>query len=308
MSFESFRKSRGNGSSLLQKIENASIFKKESEYYYPELDQDGKATSVIRFLPSKNEDELPYVTVYSHAFKGNDNRWLFQNLCPSTYGKPCAICATNSELWNTQIKENQDVVRERKRKKSYIFNIVVIRDSSNPSNNGKVFQYSCGTGIFNKILSAMKPAFEDEAPMNPFDVFEGNNFILRIKRDPSKNGMITYEDSKFDTKNTAIADSDAELEKIYNEMKDLNHFIDPSRSEPEENILRRLPEAYSAYKFLSINKQQSVMKSAEPAKIKESVSSESEKLPWDDVPETGAPSEGGMSDDDLEYFRKLAQN
>ena len=68
----------------------------------------------------------------------------------------------NRELWNSGIESDKDVVRKQKRKLSYYANVYVVKDPTNPQNEGGVFLYKFGKKIFDKIMEAMQPEFEDE--------------------------------------------------------------------------------------------------------------------------------------------------
>lgn len=149
-------------------------------------------------------------------------------------------CEINSKMWNTEEPKKQEIVRQRKRRKNYFFNILVVKDSEQPEKEGKVFPFMCGSQIFNMIVENMKPQFGEE-PKNPFDLFEGNNFHLRIMRDPSSK-QITYKKSKFDEKKTAIFNGDeTKLEEVYNSMIDLKKFIKGS----VQDYSKRIRDAYS---------------------------------------------------------------
>ena len=57
---------------------------------------------------------------------------------------------------------------EQKRKLSYYANIYVVQDKANPENEGKVFLYKFGKKIFDKIMEAMQPEYEDETANQSF--------------------------------------------------------------------------------------------------------------------------------------------
>ncbi len=82
----------------------------------------------------------------------------------------------------TVVETDKDTVRKQKRKLSYYANIYVVQDKANPQNEGKVFLYKFGKKIFDKIMEAMQPEFEDETPINPFDFWQGANFKLKLKK------------------------------------------------------------------------------------------------------------------------------
>jgi hypothetical protein len=213
MSFANLKKSRGTGA-LAQKVKDAQTKgTRESEFYYPQIDKEkGTANVVIRFLPPKDDDCPPYVTHYGHGFKGDDGKWVIVDLCPTACGQECPICARNSELWNSGVEENKKVVSLRKRKKSFIANILVIKDPKNPENEGKVFPFKFGSSIMGKVMGAIEPKFEGDESIDPFDMWDGANFNLRIARDPAKQNQVTYEASSFEGKSELFPGNDKQKE------------------------------------------------------------------------------------------------
>lgn len=238
--FSELRKSRGNGiSNLLKEVEKLSSAGNSSDdgtYWQPEVDKVGNGQAVIRFLPAAPDNEYPWVRVFSHGFKNKaSGKWFIDN-CPTTLSMECPVCAANNELWNTGTKENQDIVRERKRKLHYVANILVIKDSKNPDNEGKVFKFKFGTKIFEKIKNAMQPQFEDETPIDPFDFWEGANFKLKICK---VEGYRNYDRSEFESP-SPIADSDAEIEEIWKKEHDLKELVSESQFKSYKELEKRL--------------------------------------------------------------------
>jgi hypothetical protein len=107
----------------------------------------------------------------------------------------------------------------------------VISDPQHPENNGKVFLFSFGKTILDKINALLNPEFEDEKPVAAFDYWEGADFRLRIKK---KDGYTNYEDSTFDAPSQLADDKD--LEKIHEKTYDLGEFLDPSRFKTYEQL------------------------------------------------------------------------
>jgi hypothetical protein len=165
-------------------------------------------------------NEFPYVKIYNHGFKLNGS-WFIEN-CPTTLGKPCPVCEANTVLWKTEVKENQDIVRNRKRGLRYISNILVLSDPKHPENEGKVFLFKYGAKIFNKLMEAIKPEFEDEQSFNPFDFWEGANFKLKIR---NVENYKNYDKSEFETPGP-LFESDEAMEKVWGLQYDLNEFLD----------------------------------------------------------------------------------
>lgn len=241
-SFDQLRKNRGAFSSqILKEVEklstnNNTSDKDDDRFWQPEVDKVGNGSAVIRFLPAAPENDYAWVRVFKHSFKNEANgRWYIED-CNSTINEPCYCCERNSELWNTGTKENQDIVRTRKRKLSYIANVLIVRDAKNPENEGKIFMFKFGKKIFDKIKAALEPKFEDETPINPFDLWEGANFKLKITTGEDK--YRNYDSSTFDVQ-SAISDDDEEIERIWKGCHDLRPFVDPTKFKSVDDQKKR---------------------------------------------------------------------
>ena len=198
MSFSQLKKkSQANIDALsreIDKISKGSESYKDDRFWAPERDKSGNGYAVIRLLPPSDGEDLPWARMFSHGFQGKGG-WFIEN-CPTTLGLPCPVCEGNNELWNSGVESDKEIARNRKRKLSYISNIYVVSDPANKQNEGKVFLYKYGKKIFDKISEKMKPQFEDESPMNPFDYWVGANFKLKIR---TVQGYVNYDKSEFDT-------------------------------------------------------------------------------------------------------------
>lgn len=168
--------------------------------------------------------------VYNHGFKHN-GKWLIEN-CPTTIGLPCPICEANGDLWNTGIKENQDIVRNRKRKIKYISNILVLSDSKRTQNEGKIFLFSYGTKIFKKLMNAIEPEFEDEKSFNPFDFWDGAPFKLKIR---NEEGYRNYDKSEFGDCGS-LFESDEAMEEVWKNEYPLLDFIAPKQFKSYDDL------------------------------------------------------------------------
>lgn len=221
---------------LIKQVEklNDNGPKEDERFWKPVMDKGGTGSAIIRFLPAPEGCDLPWVQVWSHAFQSN-GKWIIDN-CLTTIGQQCPVCEANRELWNTGSKDNQNIVRDRKRKLSYFANIYVVKDPANPQNEGKVFLYKFGKKIFDKISAAMQPEFDDEEPINPFDFWKGANFKLKLVK---KDGYWNYDKSEF-APSSALLDDDDELEAIYKSLHNLNDFIAPSEFKSYDDLKKRL--------------------------------------------------------------------
>ena len=216
MSFSNLKRQSGNLDKLTKAIEKLNTSESggsDDNYWKCETDKGGNGMATIRFLPTPEidgDEGLPWVKMYSHGFQGPGG-WFIEN-CLTTKNQECCVCKLNSEAWNSGIEANKDVARSRKRRLNYISNIYVIDDPKHPENNGKVFLYRYGKKIFEKISEAMNPAFPDEKPINPFDLWEGANFKLKIRK---VDGYQNYDKSEFES-SSPLHNDDSKLESIYN--------------------------------------------------------------------------------------------
>jgi hypothetical protein len=154
----------------------------------------------------------------------------------TTIGGKDPLGEYNRELWNTGTEANKETVRKQKRKLSYYSNIYVVKDPTNPQNEGKVFLFKFGKKIFDKILNAMQPEFEDEEPINPFDFWGGANFKLKIVK---KDGYWNYDKSEFDRPAPLLDDDDA-METIWKKEYSLAAVVAPDQFKSYEDLEKRL--------------------------------------------------------------------
>ena len=198
------------------------------------VDKTGNGHAVIRFLPAPKGEDLPWVRVWDHGFQGPGG-WYIENSL-TTLGKKDPASEYNSKLWNSGLESNKNIARKQKRRLSHFANILVVNDPSNPDNNGKVFLFKFGKKIFDKVNDLMNPEFDDETPVNPFDLWEGANFKLRARQ---YEGFRNYDKSEFE-KSSAIFDDDAELEKLWNQEYSLQEFLDPKNFKSYDELKERL--------------------------------------------------------------------
>lgn len=202
----------------------------DNRFWTPDIDKSGSGFAIVRFLPPVDGEETPYVKIFSHGFK-HGTKWFIEN-CPTTIGQSCPVCEANNELWETDIKENQDIVRRRKRQIRYISNIIVLSDAKRPQNEGKIFLFSYGQKIFSKLMGAIEPEFADETPFNPFDFWAGAPFKLKIR---NFEGFRNYDKSEFGECGP-LSDSDEKLESIWKAEFKLQEFIQPNQFKPYDEI------------------------------------------------------------------------
>ena len=290
-SFANLKRNRSDFAKLTKAVEQTTQTseggsKDDTRFWQPEVDKAGNGMAVIRFLPAPQadgEDALPWVRVFSHGFQGPGG-WLIDN-CLTTLNEKCPVCEHNNTLWNSGIEANKDIARKQKRKLSYVANIMVISDPSNPANEGQVRLYKFGKKIFDKITEAMNPDFADETPVNPFDMWEGANFKLKIR---NVEGYRNYDKSEFASKSAIFEGDDEKLEQLWKSEFGLKEFSEKKQFKPYEQLKSRLDKVLGFEGTV-----------APKTKAIDSL----DTLKEEDVPfDTSS-----VEDEDLDYFKSLAE-
>jgi len=276
----------------VQKDESPATEKKsyvDERLWKPNVDKAGNGYAVIRFLPAPEGEELPWVRVWNHAFQGPTGQWYIENSL-TTLNQKDPVSEYNTQLWNSGVESDKEIARKQKRKLKYYSNIYVVSDPSNPENEGKIFLYAYGKKIFDKLMEAMQPAFEDETPINPFDFWEGANFKLKIRK---VDGYWNYDKSEFESA-SALKTSDEELESIYKGEYSLQEFMAPSNFKSYDELKTRLDAVLTGSVVTGKTAAQMVEEEEVPAPTFKS------------EPTPQPASVGDDEDDAMSYFEKLA--
>ena len=278
------------------KTENAPQEKKsyvDERLWKPELDKTGNGYAVIRFLPAVKGEELPWVKVWNHAFQGPTGQWYIENSL-TTIGQKEPVSELNTQYWNTGLESDKEIARKQKRKLQYFSNIYVVEDPKHPENNGKVFLFRFGKKIFDKIMEAMQPAFDDEVAINPFDFWKGANFKLKIRK---VDGFWNYDKSEFETA-SVLFDDDDKLEKVWKKQYALTEFSAPTNFKSYDELKKRLDAVLTGTVTVGSAATTSVTVD-EPT---ETVTVDTKEEPAPSV------SVSDDEDDSISYFEKLAED
>jgi hypothetical protein len=288
------KKSKSGMEDLIKKMEDQTKAKegfKDDRFWRPEQDKSGNGFAIIRFLPTVDGEEVPWAKVYNHAFQGPGG-WYIENSL-TTIGQKDPVGELNNQLWNSGLESDKDLARIRKRKLTYTSNIYVVSDPANPQNEGKVFLYRYGTKIFEKIQEAMKPEFNDEEPINPFDFWKGANFRIKIRK---VGGFTNYDKSEFDSQ-SVLFDDDAKLEKIWKSQYPLLPLVDSSNFKSYDELKTRMQEVLGGDVRATAPNSSKTAEDVSDELVEKKPSLKSKKPVEQDVDDES---------DALSYFQKLA--
>lgn len=303
MSFAALKRNRTDLGKLVEAAtgtEQKAESRNDDRFWQPTRDKAGNGYAVIRFLPGNADAPTPWVRYWDHFFKGPTGQWYVEKSLTSI-GKPDPLAEANAKLWNEDgSEEAKRIVRERKRNLRYVANVLIISDPANPENEGKVKLYRFGKKIFDKIMDSLQPQFPDEAPMNPFDMWDGADFTLKIRK---VEGYPNYDASAFKAPSELYAGDDEAKENMYNQQHDLSEWSEPSNYKSYDELKTRL----------AIVLGESTPRTRQQVEDLDDEIPEFEKraAPAPSAPSVPEPqmatAESSMDDDDtMAYFSKLA--
>ena len=299
MSFSNLKRNRNSISDLVSaaSVGDSPTEKKsyvDERQWKPTVDKAGNGYAVLRFLPAPEGNELPWVRYWDHGFKGPTGQWYIEKSLTSI-GQQDPVGELNSRLWNSGIESDKETARTQKRRLHYVANVLVESDPANPQNEGKVFLYTFGKKIFDKIMDVMQPQFQDEDPVNPFDFWEGASFKLKIR---NVEGYRNYDKSEFASPAPLLGGDDGELEQVYEQLFDLNEFTDPAQYKTYDELKARLALVLGESAPRTVQAENSLSAVREPTPIRSASAAEPEAV-------VANLSDDG-EEDTLSYFAKLA--
>jgi hypothetical protein len=230
-------------SAQLAKITGPTASNDDDRFWVPSVDKSGNGFAIIRFLDSPKGEDVPFVRLWEHRFKGPMGSWYVEK-CLTTLGKQDPVAEHNNVLWNSGAESDKALARDRKRKLVFISNICIIKDPQKPENEGKVFLFRYGKKIYDKLNDQMNPPGGEDR-INPFDFWNGANFKMKMR---TVEGYRNYDMSSFDSP-TALAETDEEIEAIWKREYPLQPFLDEKTFKSYEELSARLDRVLGSSKF-----------------------------------------------------------
>jgi hypothetical protein len=147
---------------------------------YPELGKDGVYKSLVRFLPNVANPKKSKIHQYYVWLKDPIDGTNMKAICPSTVGKKSILKDIFWKLKNSTSAKDQDIAKSFSRKEDFYSLIQIVKDPNRPDLEGKIMFFKFGRKVNDLIEQQIKPEFGN--PSNPYDLFEGKNFGLHVRK------------------------------------------------------------------------------------------------------------------------------
>lgn len=312
--FANLKKRSGNTnfSKLQDKLKNEgkTQYEADSRYWKLEVDKAGNGFATIRFLDAPvgkdgEQEAYPYVQMYEYSFQYKPTGKWYINLSRKTLGPDEAdpVDEAWADLWN---QGRKDEAKQFSRSTRYVANILVVSDSKHPENNGKVFLYKFGPRIFQKLQGAISPEFEDEKPLNPFDMWKGANFKLKAR---NLDNQRSYDKSEFESPEP-ISDDDAVIEKIWSKAYSLEAEIAPDKFKTYDQLKAHFNRVIGAV-GQAVNSNNSPRAEAPSTHQKESAAlgvEHHDEAPFDGGQPVASASQAASDEAELAAYKKLLED
>jgi len=198
----------------------------DTRFWKLSRDEKGDGGAIIRFLPDPNN--TPFIKMTRINAQNSKKGYFVSEWSPQSIGLKCPFNEKFSELWEQDQKTKAKTMGRSFR---FITNIKVIKDPSNPANEGKIFLYDMSKTMIDMLQENMIQTEQmkalDESPIAVFNPLAGNNFIVKVKN--GDNDFPTYASSKFSDKESSIyVDSAAATKDILENAFKLGDFYEPT--------------------------------------------------------------------------------
>lgn len=180
-------------------------------------------TYIVRLIPNVNNPERTLFHYYNHTWKSNLSNNIVSVLCPNTYGEKCPIDEYRSKIYNSKDQNEIDKMRPIKRNENWLVNVFVVKDPTNPENQGKVKILRYGRQLSRIIESAISGDDSDEFGSKIFDLSE-NGCNLKIKVEKNEGGYPTYVGSKFMF--PSVLEGGTDTDSLYSSIHELDSIFE----------------------------------------------------------------------------------
>lgn len=218
-------------------------YEEDTRYWQPEVDKKtGLGNAIIRFLPTSENDDAPFVTLYEHGFQRAGGWYIEKSRTSISPDEKDPVIEMNDRLWKAGGDSKLSVqgvdggITGSKRKKYFISNIYVVKHDARPEDEGKVFLFKYGAKIKLKIDELLVPEDAGEDVIDVTNLWEGANFSMKITRQGRHRN---YDTSKF-LKQSQLLPTDEAMEAVYLKAYTLKDEIAADKFKSYDQLAERL--------------------------------------------------------------------
>lgn len=180
-------------------------------------------TYIVRLIPNVEAPDRTLFHYYHHMWKSVVTNQTVSVLCPNTYGEGCPIDEYRSKVYSTKNQDQIDAIKPLRRNENWLVNVYVVKDPTNPENQGQVKILRIGKKLFNVISEAIGGEDAEEFGQRIFDLSDkGCN--LRIKVEQNQGGYPDYAASKF--LSPSALEGSPDVDEIYKSVKSLDTIFE----------------------------------------------------------------------------------
>jgi len=237
-------------------------------------------TYVVRLLPNLKSTQNTFYHYFHHMWKSVITNQTVATLCPSTYGERCPIDEYRSKIYRTKDDAQIEDIRPISRNENWLVNVLVVKDPTNPENEGTVKILRCGKQLFKIINSAISGDDAEEFGAKVFSLGE-DGCSLRIKVEENEGGYPSYVSSRF--LSPGPLPFQVIEENIYDQVFTLEDVFEKKSYEEVKHLLD--------VHFLGNEHEQTTELSSENRHVEESVLRNSVETPSEDPINTIDPAD-----------------
>jgi hypothetical protein len=230
---------------------------------YPELGKDGVYKALIRFLPNVANPKKSKIHKYYVWLKDPIDNSNFVADCPSTVGKKSILKDIFWKLKNSPSAKDQELAKSFARKEDYYSLVQIVKDPNHAELEGKVMVFKFGKKVADLIEQQIKPEYGN--PCNPYDLFEGKNFGIHVRKVGDWNNydlcQFVGEKGPISIDGTAVEKSDSDQKRIVEYLKkgpqdlvdkyDYKEWTDEDRDKITSIIRNIVPDGRMVAEILS---------------------------------------------------------
>ena len=191
-------------------------------------------TYIVRLIPNVEDFDKTIFHYYSHIWQSRVDQKLVNVFCPNSYEERCPIDEYRGKIWKSKDEAAIEEVKPLKRNENWMVNVYVIKDPTNPENQGQVKILRYGKQLNNVIIEAISGEEAEEFGEKVFDLSE-NGCNLKIKVDENEGGYATYVSSKFQSPSKIEGLED--VDSVYSAIKPLDTLFQQKSYDEIQKIL-----------------------------------------------------------------------